>query len=141
MVASSTKELRTTLRGTGHRLTHPREAVLDLIAGRPEGFTAEEVSVELPSVGRATVYRTVRLLVDLGLVCKTARPDGTPRYTLATPGHHHHTLCVSCGAVADFQECTVDAILQALRAHADGPILGHRIEVYVLCNRCLERRG
>ena len=139
MVTLDSKGFRTTLQGTGRRLTSPRLAILDLIAQRPEGFTAEEVCAGLPSVGRATVYRTIKLLLYLGLVCKMARPDGTPRYTLSGTGHHHHTLCVRCGAVSDFPQCTVDLILQTIRSETAGVILGHRMEVYVQCSRCLEQ--
>ena len=138
MVAMDTQVLHNTVEQAGHRLTQTRQAVLRLIAQWPEGFTAEELSSELPSVGRATVYRTVKLLLDLGLVCKMARPDGSPRYTLASRGHHHHAICVRCGAVADFQQCTVDTIRQALQTETVGVVLGHRIEVYVLCPRCWE---
>ncbi len=137
MVTSDPYALQEGIEQAGHRLTYPRQAILDLVAQRPDGFTAEEVCAQLPQVGRATVYRTVKLLLNLGLVCKMAQPDGTPRYTLSGAGHHHHTLCVRCGAAADFQQCTVDLILQTLRAETAGVILGHRMEVYVLCPRCL----
>ncbi|MSQ40267.1 MAG: transcriptional repressor [Dehalococcoidia bacterium] len=139
MVTSEPHTLQEGIEQAGHRLTYPRQAILDLVAQHPDGFTAEEVCAQLPQVGRATVYRTVKLLLDLGLVCKMTGPDGAPRYTLSVAGHHHHTLCVRCGAAADFQRCTVDLILQTLRAETAGVILGHRMEVYVLCPRCLEQ--
>ena len=139
MMAADQQALCDTVEQAGHRHTRARHALLGLIAQCPEGFTAEELCGELPSVGRATVFRTLKLLLDLSLVCKMARPDGTPRYTLAVRGHHHHTICVHCGAVADFQRCTVDSILQTLRAEAGGVMVGHRIEVYVLCQRCLQQ--
>ena len=128
--------LQDTMEEAGHRLTSARLDLLSAIADRPEGFTAEELYEKLPTVGRATVYRTLKLLIKLGLVCKAALPDGAPRYTLAGPGHHHHAVCIQCGTISEFQRCTVDSILQALSADTKGTIVGHRIEVYVLCQSC-----
>ncbi|MBI4233059.1 MAG: transcriptional repressor [Chloroflexi bacterium] len=139
MMTTQTQErLLERLETAGHRLTGPRRAVLHLLAQRSEGFTAEELCQALGGVGRATVYRTIRLLLDLGVVCKLALQNGGTRYSLARMGHHHHAVCVRCGAVSDFRQCTVDDLLQWLRASTNGEVVGHRLEVYVLCQGCQE---
>ncbi|MBI4338115.1 MAG: transcriptional repressor [Chloroflexi bacterium] len=125
----------------GHRLTGPRLALFRAIARYPEGFTAEELRDQHPSIGRATVYRTIRLLVDLGLVCKIALPEGAPRYVVAGGGHHHHAVCIECGAVKEFRYSTVESVLGELRADVMGQIVGHRIEVYVRCGSCVDQGG
>lgn len=119
----------------GHRLTSARRLLLLAVIERTEGFTAEELASRFPDVGRATVYRTLRLLVGLGLVCKMALPDGGPRYTLAGQGHHHHSLCVRCGAVEEFRDGLLEQILRNWHGEV-GQIVGHRIEVYVVCRQC-----
>ena len=52
------------LEDQGYRLTSPRRSIINLLDNKEEGFSAEEISRELPDVGRATVYRTIRLLVE-----------------------------------------------------------------------------
>ncbi|MBM3959452.1 MAG: transcriptional repressor [SAR202 cluster bacterium] len=128
------------LEDRGHRLTGPRRTVARAIAGRGAGFTAEELCSDLPNVGRATVYRTIRLLVDAEVLCKLMLPNGNPRYlfTQATY-HHHHAVCVSCGAVQEFRDSTVERLLKAVGTDLVGDIVGHRIELYVTCDRCTRR--
>ena len=104
-----------------------------------EGFSAEQVHEELPEVGRATIYRTIKLLVEAGVVCKLALPNGSPKYSLARFEHHHHTVCIRCGNVGEFRAATIERIVRALGSDIPGEILGHRIEVYICCEKCLER--
>ena len=56
---------------------------------RMQPCSIEELCAELPGVGRATVFRTMKLLQDLEAVCRVPLEDGTVRYQIATPGHHH----------------------------------------------------
>ena len=122
------------LEDRGHRLTGPRRSVVEAIAGGFDSFTAEEVCAALPDVGRATVYRTINLLVDAEVVCKLALPGGSPRYAPANAAyHHHHAVCVRCGKVQDFRDSTVERVVRAAGGDLTGEIVGHRIEFYVLC--------
>ena len=131
-----THDLVTTLEDRGFRLTGPRRLVADSIASQSEAFTAEDLSSALPGVGRATVYRTIKLLVEAGALCKLAMPDGAPKYSLARVGHHHHTVCTRCGKVGEFRDTTVERMLRSLNKEIDGDIVGHRVEVYVICSAC-----
>lgn len=125
------------LEDRGYRLTGPRRRVAETIANRFESFTAEEVRSALPEVGRATVYRTIKILVDTGVICKLALPGGEPRYAPANASyHHHHAVCVRCGAVQEFRDSTVERFVRAVGGDLTGQIVGHRIEFYVLCGSC-----
>ncbi len=129
-------DLIATLEDSGFRLTGPRRSVADSIEAQDEAFTAEALCETVPGVGRATVYRTIKLLVEAGALCKLAMPDGAPKYSLARVGHHHHTVCVRCGKVGDFRDSTVERMLRSLAKEVDGQIVGHRMEVYVDCADC-----
>jgi Fur family ferric uptake transcriptional regulator len=133
----SRHDLITTLEDRGFRLTKPRLEVATAIETKADAFTAEDLCESLPAVGRATVYRTIKLLVDTGALCKLAMPDGAPKYSLARVGHHHHTVCVRCGKVSDFRDTTVERMLRSLAKEVDGQIVGHRMEVYVDCSDCM----
>ncbi len=126
------------LEGIGYRVTSPRRAVLDAIAGAPEPFTVEDLCARLPGVGRATVFRTMKLLQELDVICRVPLEDGSVRYSVSLSGHHHHLICGECGRVEEFLAPALDEIIQA---EADGrgfELEGHSVELY---GRCVECRG
>jgi len=124
----------------GYRLTVPRLKILRAILARRDRFSADELQRDVPSVGRATVFRTIKLLVEMDLLCKVTLEDGTPRYRLGPSSHHHHFICVNCGRVDDFAPHDIDDAVVRL-SHATGrQIVGHRIEVYEVCLDCQSSR-
>lgn len=135
----SPPDLLAILEDRGYRITGPRRDVVRLLERKGEGFGAEQLCGELPSVGRATIYRTVRLLLEAGILCKLALPNGAPKYTLARFDHHHHTVCTQCGTVGDFRDSTMERLMRAIGAEIPGQIVGHRLEVYITCQGCLDR--
>ena len=133
----SRPNLMAVLEDRGYRSTAPRQAIVQLLELKEAGFTAEEISEDLPSVGRATVYRTIKLLLDEGVICKLALMDGAPKYSLSRNEHHHHTVCVKCGMVGEFRAATVERLLRAVGGDIAGEVVGHRVEFYITCYRCL----
>ena len=91
MLHNQTTDLLHILEDLGHRPTMQRRSIVDHLVKMNAGFTAEELSDDLLSVGRATVYRTIKLLVISGVLCKLSMPSGSPKYVLARAEHHHHT--------------------------------------------------
>ncbi len=124
------------LEDRGYRSTAPRRAIIRILEGKQEGFTAEEIGNELPGVGRATIFRTIKILLEVGVICRLNLLDGAPRYSLSRIGHHHHTVCVKCGNVGEFRAATVERLMRGLGSGIPGEIAGHRIEVYVICDKC-----
>ena len=127
----------TVLEDRGYRVTRPRRSVIRLLDQKEEGFSAEGICNELPDVGRATVYRTIKLLLEAGVLCKLALPDGAPKYSLARVEHHHHTFCVACGSVGEFRDTTIERLLRTIGADISGELVGHRMEFYIVCRVCL----
>ena len=132
-------DLLVTLEDRGYRLTRPRREVADLLSRKQEGFSAEEVYSDLSDVGRATVYRTIKLLLEAGVLCKLALPDGGSKYSLSRVEHHHHTVCVDCGTVGEFRDSIVERVLRTVGADIPGKIVGHRMEFYITCQDCLSK--
>jgi Fe2+ or Zn2+ uptake regulation protein len=139
--ASAKPDLLAALEDRGYRVTRPRRDVTSVLSQKQEGFSAEEVCGELPEVGRATVYRTIKVLLEAGAICKLALPDGVPKYSLARAEHHHHTICVKCRTVGEFRDSTVERVLRAFGADIPGEIVGHRMEFYITCQDCLVKAG
>ena len=126
------------LEDRGIRATLPRRAIVDLLEQKHGSFTIEALIEELPWVGRATVYRTVKLLLDAGVVCKLAMMDGTPVYSVSRVGHHHHHhyMCVECGAVEEFSAAAVEEVLRSIATDLPGQVVDHRFDLYVICDYC-----
>jgi Fur family ferric uptake transcriptional regulator len=124
------------LRLKGHRLTESRRAVVQALLAGDDPFSVADVRRRLPGVGRATVFRTLKLLVELDLVCRVPLEDGSPRYRISPPSHHHHLVCTGCGSVEDFAGCDLEAMAEELADRTAYEIQGHRLEVYGLCPAC-----
>ena len=82
------------------------------------------------------VFRTIKLLLEAGIICKLSLINGEPRYSLAHAEHHHHTVCVTCGTIGEFHAGTVERVLRLIGNEVGGSIIGHRIELYISCAEC-----
>ena len=137
--SSLATQLLETLEERGHRTTSPRRAVVNAIAGQNKHFTAEELRGQLPDVGRATIYRSLRLLVDSGVLCRVLLEEGDLHYQLSHQGHHHHLLCVECGSSQDLLGCDIEDLLQTVSSAHRFQLSGHWLEVYGKCHDCIAR--
>ena len=135
-VLTSRPDIMAVLEDRGYRSTVPRRAIVRIIEEMHEGFTAEDVVRKLPAVGRATVFRTFKLFLETGIICRLNLIDGAPRYMLSRIEHHHHTVCVKCGKVGEFRAATVERLMRIIGDDLSGEIVGHRIELYVICGQC-----
>lgn len=124
------------LRSRGHRVTPSRRRVVDAVLASPAHFTVDDVLRRTPDVGRATVFRTMKLLQELNAVCRVLMEDGALHYRLSASGHHHHLVCRSCGRVEDFVGCDVSSLVGRLAEDTDYRIEGHWLELYGHCRKC-----
>ena len=138
------------IRGCGYRLTIPREAILNALSRTSDHLSAEDIYLKVhtaySNVGITTVYRTLELLVQLGLVFKFDFGDGRARYELSEgpkgSRHHHHLVCAECGRIIDYTDF-IDEEIELLKQTEKGlskkynfKITNHLIQFYGLCDRC-----
>lgn len=120
------------MRGGGYKVTPQRVAVLRALA-EEQHQSLEEVRARCSEVGLVTVYRTLGLFGELGIVRRLDLGDGA-RYELAED-HHHHMICESCGDISEFVECPLDP--ERLPDGGFGfEVRAHSIEVYGRCAGC-----
>ena len=131
-------DLIAALQDQGLRITKARKALTLEIESRRGTFTAEEISESLPEVGRATVFRTLKVLVDSGTICRVNTPLGAPIYTRARVEHHHHTYCVNCADVQEIRLSNVELMLEPLGREVKGQIVGHSVDLFIICDRCVD---
>lgn len=138
------QKLKSSLKEKGYKLTPQRRAIVDIII-RNEGshLTTEElyglVKEECPEIGLATVYRTVQLLEELGVVSKLDLNDGCYRYELVheTESHqHHHLICDSCGKVIEVEGDLLEALEHRIESKYDFKIKNHSLKFYGICSEC-----
>lgn len=141
-------------RGCGYRITVPREAILDVLNRTSEHLSAEDIYMAIhkthPNIGLTTIYRTLELLVHMGLVFKFDFGDGRARYELSEgpkgTRHHHHLVCTKCGRVIDYTDFIDDEIEllsrteKGLSRKFNFKIANHLIQFYGLCEKCQDKR-
>ena len=135
----TTESIQQTLASEGFRLTGQRRALVEVMQGLGDHFVADDVVAAAPAVGRATVFRTLRLLQDLGIVCQVVLDDGAGAYRLASGGHHHHLVCSECGSVSDFSSGDIEGLLDDIARRTGYRVAAHRLEVYGVCPACRAR--
>ena len=126
----------------GYRVTGPRRIIAETILGFEHAFSAEDIVRQVDivdaNVGRATVFRTLDLLTQIGVLDRLHHPDGCHSYVLGmgTDSHYHHLVCSSCGVVVPFEGCTVEDMLADLQRNTNFMISNHMLEVFGLCETC-----
>jgi Fur family ferric uptake transcriptional regulator len=136
------KKIASVLSQRGYKLTAQRWAVIDVVANSREHLAPAAVHERArrthPAIGLVTVYRTLEMLYELGLICRVHRGGKSHSYTLAPSGHHHHLVCSECGTVADFTGCGLEALQQRLSQESGFKIEGHLLQFLGHCQNCQE---
>ena len=131
------------LEDAGYRLTSPRRALAGVIARRDGHFTAEDLLDESRrrrlGVTRATVFRSLDLLVELGLVERLDLPSGEHAFVACQTAHHHHLVCSSCGRTTEVDDNGFEKVAAAIGKQSGYRIDTHRLELFGLCPVCQER--
>ena len=135
------RKVTTVLRRHGYKLTPQRRVVIQTIVANHNHLTPialyEKVRQDCPDIGLVTIYRTLGILVRLGLVCEVHAGGSCGSYLLKRPSeHHHHLLCSECGAVVDFTGCDLSQLEQRLSLETGFEVTGHLLEFIGLCQAC-----
>ena len=130
------------LRAAGHRMTRPRKAVLGLLEKNHQPLTASEIFKKLQaenvSIDLVTVYRTMNVLKELGVVVQFDLPqEGVARYELKEGRkHHHHIRCQICGKIVDLLLCPLKKINKVIEEQTQFIVDDHTLEFSGLCPQC-----
>lgn len=127
-------DLAARLRGRGLRVTAQREQVLAAVRHLGHA-TPEEIAASTAQVDPATVYRTLELLEDLGLVGHTHLGHGAPSYQPAED-QHSHVVCHSCGRVVDADPRALDQLVRRLRVDTGFVVDRSHLTVFGRCRDC-----
>ena len=119
------------------RTTKQKEAIKSVLATQEGPLLPDEIHnlalKDVPSLGIATVYRSLKTLQEEGLVSWVEIPGQAPRYERSDKGHHHHFLCQKCHTVFDLEKC-VEGIKKLVPAGFQ--VTDHEITLHGLCKAC-----
>ncbi len=124
----------------GYRLTPQRVMILSAIENSANHISVEEIYAQIaakyPQVNISTVYRTLELLEQLGLVTETDLGGGRVRYHPVDKGRHHHLVCQECGAIIDLDESLLSSLKNTLlREYKFSADLRH-LAIFGCCVNC-----
>lgn len=136
------REVAAALKRRGYKLTHQRRAIIDVLSGSGKHLKPADIYARLktghPGIGLVTVYRTLELLQESGLLCEVHIGDSCRSYlNKKADEHHHHLVCSSCGRVVDFTGCELDELQERLAAETGFKIENHLLEFMGRCSKCL----
>ena len=137
------REINTTLRQNGYKITPQRRAVIRKIASSRDHLTPaaiyNKVRRDHPSIGLVTVYRTLEMLGRLGLVCELHAGGSCRSYTVSAADSHDHLICSECGEVIDFSQYDLGELEQKLSRETSFAIESHLLEFTGRCKNCQQR--
>jgi len=134
------------LRERGLKLTQQRLQILERAVAVDEHFNAEELFELLRNdnqrISKATVYRTLALLVEADLLDTHDFERGHTLYERAAHGtaHHDHLICTSCDRVFEFHSEEIEALQDVVAKRFDFKMVSHTHQIYGICGRC-QRKG
>jgi Fur family ferric uptake transcriptional regulator len=132
--------IETALDRAGYRLTEPRRALATLIADQDGHFTAAELVAiareRRLGVGRATVFRTLETLEEIGAIERLDLPTGEHAYVACELAHHHHIVCSRCGRTVEIDDAGLRPVVREVGRQTGFRVDDHRLELFGLCPAC-----
>src|SRR5437867_7957530 len=129
------------LRRKSRKVTGPRHALLELLHRQSHPMSSKEMFDALPKnlCDLATVYRSLHLLEQMGMVKRFDFGDGTARFELleeGDDGHHHHLVCTRCAAIIELDECSMTESEGRIAARNGFKSVTHKLEFFGICPAC-----
>lgn len=137
--------VRATLGERGYKLTPQRRAALEVFTeNKGKHLSTEDIYVlikeKYPKIGIATVYRTLQLFEQLGIINRLSFDDGCNRYELAGEEEdHHHLVCLSCGRIQEVQEDLLGHLEKKIEEKTHFRVVNHRVKFFGYCEKCANK--
>jgi Fur family ferric uptake transcriptional regulator len=139
-VEKKQKSTSETLDNLGYRLTPQRMLVVRAIEDSQGHVGVDEIFAQVrarfPRVSLSTIYRTLDLLEQLGLVTKTDLGAGRVQYHRADDARHHHLVCQSCGHIVDLGEDELAPLWQELLERYGFEVRQRHVAIFGVCANC-----
>jgi len=145
-VAAARERLASWIAARGLKATRQRDLIVDTFFSQTGHLSVDELvdkaKARDPSIGAATVYRTMKILTDAGLASARHFEGGQTRYEAALDRHHHdHLICTSCGNIVEFENERIEELQDRVALDHDFTVTHHKLELYGLCANCKQQQS
>jgi Fur family ferric uptake transcriptional regulator len=128
----------------GLKATRQRDVIVDAFFSTEGHLSVDQLLEKAkerdPSIGAATVYRTMKILTDAGLASARHFEGGPTKYEAALDRHHHdHLICTSCGNIVEFENERIEELQDRVALEHGFIVTRHKLELYGLCKDCRAR--
>ncbi len=134
------REFKKYIKEKNLKFTQQRETILDEILNTKGHFQVEDIVHNIKNkninVSRATVYRTLNILKDMGLVTEVIKFDNKTIYEISLKEHHDHLICTTCGKIIEFHEEEIEKLQDKICKNYQFTPSFHRLEIFGLCKEC-----
>ena len=135
------QQVREEARRRGVRWTNQRQVIVETFITSNEHLTVEELHRRVrlldATVSAATVYRTINMLVEIGVAVKRHFGDGSATFESNLDKHHHdHLVCLSCGKIEEFELQAIEDLQEQVAGDHGFRLVHHRMELYGVCKEC-----
>ncbi len=135
--------LNTRLSQQGYKLTRQRKAVVEVVTQAHTRLSAADVFTQAqgvcPDLGLTTVYRTLEILEQMGVIRRVHLDDGCEGFALAPAEHGHHLICRRCQETIEFEDCNLKALLKRVAEQTGFTVEQHWLELVGVCPRCQKK--
>jgi Fur family ferric uptake transcriptional regulator len=140
-VAAAHERLASWIASRGLKATRQRDLIVDAFFSAAGHLSVDELLEKAkqrdPTLGAATVYRTMKILTDAGLASARHFEGGQTRYEAALDRHHHdHLICTSCGNITEFENERIEELQDRVANEHEFMVTHHKLELYGLCRDC-----
>ena len=134
------------IKSKGLRYTPEREAILEEIFSKHEHFDVDALYLRLkkkqPKISKASIYRTIPLLLESGLISEVYFEDGHLHYEhIHGHKHHCHMRCLGCRKVIEFYERRLEEVQEKVAKQHGFMVTGHKLELVGYCQDCVEKES
>jgi Fur family peroxide stress response transcriptional regulator len=137
------QQLIAKLREKGFRVTPQRLAICEFVVSSKEHPTVDQVyqvvQKKHPTLSLATVYQTLHLLTEIGMLQELGFSDGISRYD-PNSSPHINIVCRNCGKIQDYESESVRRFLSQITVELKRTLIGQHLEIYTYCDQC-EKSG
>jgi Fur family ferric uptake transcriptional regulator len=139
--AAARERLSSWITSRGLKATRQRDVIVEAFFSQSGHLSVDELLEKVtdrdPTIGAATVYRTMKILTDAGLASARHFEGGQTRYEAALDRHHHdHLICTSCHEIFEFENERIEELQESVARDHGFTVTHHKLELYGLCRKC-----
>jgi Fur family ferric uptake transcriptional regulator len=137
----SLPEVAERFRRSSHKMTGARQAIIEILRSSKHPMSSKEIFAKLPkgNCDLATIYRSMHLLEDMGMVKRFEFGDGVARFELLAEGddgHHHHLICTRCSKILEIEQCFPAELERQIADKHGFKLVTHKLEFFGVCPGC-----